>query len=141
MFSLAWKFKQIAALAPQIDFATASDGQFNWDELIAKLNENQSPPSDTIPSVIIEQIVVSDGQIQYEDASRVEPFKTTLTPLNFALEGFSTLPKDRGDYLISAAFAKQGGILKWKGDMSVNPVASKGVVALDGVNIGKVLQG
>jgi hypothetical protein len=140
MFSLAWKFKQIAALAPQIDFATASDGQFNWDELIAKLNENQSPPSDTIPSVIIEQIVVSDGQIQYEDASRVEPFKTTLTPLNFALEGFSTLPKDRGDYLISAAFAKQGGILKWKGDMSVNPVASKGVVALDGVNIGKLLQ-
>lgn len=140
MFKLAWKFKQIAVLAPQIDFATASDGKFNWDDLITKLNEEQSPPSDTIPSVIIEQIMINQGQVQYADANRAEPFKTTLTPLNFELEGFSTLPKDRGDYLISAAFAKRGGTLKWKGNMSVNPVASKGVVALDGVNIHKMLR-
>jgi len=140
MFKLAWKFKQIAVLAPQIDFATASDGKFNWDDLITKLNEEQSPPSDTIPSVIIEQIMINQGQVQYADVSRTESFKTTLTPLNFELEGFSTLPKDRGDYLVSAAFAKQGGTLKWKGDMSVNPLASKGVVALDGVNIHKMLQ-
>lgn len=140
MFKLAWQFKQIALVAPQFEFATESSGKFNWDELIAKLNEEQSPPSDTIPSVIIEQIIINQGQVLYTDANRAKPFKTTLTPLNFELEGFSTLPKDRGDYLVSAAFAKQGGTLKWKGDMSVNPIASKGVVALDGVNISKMLQ-
>jgi uncharacterized protein involved in outer membrane biogenesis len=140
MFDLAWKFKQIGVLEPQIDFAVSPKGQFNWDDLIAKLGEDQSPPSDTIPSVIIEQIVVNQGQIQYADANRAKPFKTALTPLNFELEGLSTLPKDRGDYFISAAFAKHGGKLKWKGNMSVNPVASKGVVALDGVKISQVLQ-
>jgi hypothetical protein len=140
MFDLAWKFKQIGILAPKIDLSISPNGQFNWDELIAKLNEDKAPPSDTIPSVIIEHIVVNQGQIQYADTNRDKPFKTTLTPLNFELEGLSTLPKDRGDYFISAAFAKHGGTLKWKGDMSVNPIASKGVVAVDGIKIQQVLQ-
>lgn len=140
MFKLAWQFKQIAVLEPQIELATASNGEFNWDGLIAKLDEDQSPPSNTIPRIVIEQIVVGQGQIRYADANRKTPFKTTLTPLNFELEGFSTLPQDRGDYLVSAAFANQGGSLKWKGDLSVNPVASNGTVALSGVKISRLLQ-
>lgn len=140
MFNLAWQFKQIGVVEPRIDFTLTSDGQFNWGDLIAKLNENKAPPSDTIPRLVIEQMMVSQGRLQYEDANRAEPIKTTLTPLNFELAGFSTLPKDRGDYFISAAFANNGGTLKWKGDMSVNPIASKGVVALNGIKIAQLLQ-
>lgn len=117
MFDLAWKFKKVGVAEPQLNFAITPDGAFNWEGLIAKLNESQSPPSDTIPSLVIEQIIVEQGKVQYADANRLEPINTVLTPLSFELEGLSTLPKDRGEYFISAAFAKQGGTLQWKGDM------------------------
>lgn len=140
MFDLAWKFKQVSISEPQGHLTVASNGQFNWDGLLAKLNENPALPSDTIPRLIIDEITVNHGKVQYRDENRPTPIHTTLAPLSFALKGFSTLPKDRGDYLISAVFAENGGSLKWKGDMGVNPVASKGVVALDGVNIAQALQ-
>ncbi len=142
MFDLAWKFKQIGLVEPNVNLTIAPSGEMNWDGLLNKLNENPSPPSDnnTIPRLIIGHIQVSQGKMHYADDSRPDPISTTLTPLGFQLKGFSTLPKDRGDYLISAAFAEDGGTLKWKGDMGVNPVASKGVVALEGIQIADMLQ-
>lgn len=140
VFDLAWKFKQISLLAPQVNVAVDGDGKLNWDDLVAKLNQDKAPPSDTIPRLMIEHFMVSQGGVDYTDVNRTEPLNVTLTPIGFQLKGFSTLPKDRGEYFISAEFAEDGGILKWKGDMGVNPVASKGVVALEGVKIASLLQ-
>lgn len=141
MFDLAWKFKQIGIAEPHVNLLIAQGGKLNWDALIAKLNEGpEQPPSDTIPSVIIEHFIVSEGNVHYQDANRPAPIDMTLAPLNFQLKGFSTVPKDRGEYLISAAFSEEGGVLKWKGDMGVNPVASSGIVSLEGVKIAETLQ-
>lgn len=135
IFNLAWKLKEIRLQAPQTVVAIQPNGQLNWDALIAKLNEDKSPPSDSLPRVVITQLAIVDGQVLYEDAQRATPFKAQLTPINFELEGFSTLPQDRGDYLIAAKFADNGGTLKWKGNMGVNPVASKGEVALENIAV------
>ncbi len=141
MFDLAWKFKQIGIAEPHINLAVAQGGKLNWDALLEKINEGpKPPPSDTIPSVIIQHIVVSQGNVHYLDANRETPIEMTLEPLNFQLKGFSTVPRDRGEYLISAAFSEEGGLLKWKGDMGVNPVASSGVVSLEGIKMNEALQ-
>ncbi|WP_020183130.1 DUF748 domain-containing protein [Methylotenera sp. 1P/1] len=140
IFNLAWKFKEINLRAPQGLIAIDGNGKLNWDDLIAKLNEDKSPPSDTMPRVAIAHLVIQQGQIRYKDSHRAKPFVAELTPLNFELDGFSTLPKDRGDYLIAAKFANNGGTLKWKGNMGVNPVASKGDVALEGIALPSLLQ-
>jgi len=139
IFDLAWKFKEISLTEPKGLVAILPNGSLNWAALIAKLNEDPSPPSDTIPRVVIGHIQVKQGNVRYTDHYRVTPFKAELSPLNFELDGFSTLPKDRGDYLIAATFAEHGGTLKWKGDMGVNPVASKGSVAIEGVKLHKLL--
>lgn len=139
MFDLAWKFKQISVAAPKVNVAIAPGGQLNWHALLNKLSEGESEPSNTIPRLIIQHIIVNKGKVQYADADRPIPLNTTLSPLGFQLKGFSTLPKDRGDYLISAAFADNGGSLKWKGNMGVNPVVSKGVMSLEGVSIAEAL--
>lgn len=141
IFDLAWKFKQVAILDPNINLATSPDGIFNWNTLLEKLNEGpEQAPSDTIPSVIVEQFVVSGGNLHYADANRDQPIDMTLAPLSFRLKGFSTVPRDRGDYFISAALSDDGGILRWKGDMGVNPVASTGLIAVEGVKIAETLQ-
>lgn len=135
LFNLAWKLNEIRLQAPYTVFAINPDGKLNWDALIAKLNEDKSPPSDSIPRVVITQLAIVQGQVLYKDAHRTTPFQAQLTPINFELDGFSTLPKDRGDYLIAAKFADNGGTLKWKGNMGVNPVASKGEVALENIAV------
>ena len=140
LFDWAWKFKEISITAPRANIAVSAKGKLNWADLIAKLNEDKTPPSKTIPRVVIGLFSVKQGNVQYEDANRPTPFKTDLTPLNFQLEGFSTLPKDRGDYLIAAKLTEQGGSLKWKGDLGVNPIASKGHIAINNIQLVKLLQ-
>lgn len=63
-----------------------------------------------------------------------------LEPLGIELDGLSTLPEDRGDYLIAAKLPEQGGTLKWKGDVGLNPVASSGEVGLEGVRLTNLLR-
>ena len=135
IFNLAWKLKEIRLQAPHTVVAIQRNGRLNWDALIAKLNEEKSPPSDSIPRVVITQLAIVQGQVLYQDANRATPFQAEITPINFELEGFSTLPQDRGDYLIAAKFADNGGTLKWKGNMGVNPLASKGEVALENIAV------
>ncbi len=141
LFNWAWKLKEINVVAPRINIAISRQGKLNWADLIAKLNEDPTPPDDSLPRVVIDHITASRGDIGYEDAAnRTKPFKVVLTPIDFELDGFSTLPQDRGDYLIVAKFAGQGGTFKWKGDIGVNPIASKGTVSLENVKLTKLLQ-
>ena len=140
LFHWAWKLKQVALTAPQVNVHISKQGRLNWADLIAKLNEDPSPPSQGLPRVIIESIAISKGDIEYKDDNHPTPLQASLKPLDFELDGFSTLPKDRGDYLVAAKLPYQGGTLKWKGDFGVNPLASKGSLAIEGLQIAKVMQ-
>ncbi len=138
LFDWAWKFKEISLIAPSANIAIAADGKFNWAELIAKLNEDKTPPSDSIPRVVMGHIAIVHGHVEYVDAHRAAAFQSSISPVDLELDGFSTLPKDRGEYLLAAKLPEQGGVIKWKGDMGVNPVASKGAIALEGLNLAKL---
>ena len=140
LFDWAWKFKEISITKPQTNITISSKGKLNWSDLIAKLNEDKTPPDNSIPRVEINHIAIIKGDVQYVDENRPVAFKAQLTPLDLELDKFSTLPKDRGNYLIAAKFPDQGGSLKWKGNMGVNPVASKGSFAIDDINLAKIMR-
>lgn len=139
IFKWAWKLREINIIGPRANIAISNQGKLNWADLIAKLNEDKTPPSDDIPRVIVEHFAMSHGHIEYLDANRPSPLKAALSPLDFELGGFSTLPQDRGDYLVAAKLPHHGGTLKWKGDVGLNPVVSKGAVAIENINIAKLL--
>lgn len=140
LFSWAWKLRHITLTAPRVNVHISRQGKLNWADLIAKLNEDPSPPDQELPRVMIENINISQGDVEYLDAHHGEPLQASLKPLDFTLEGFSTLPKDRGDYLIAAKLPYQGGTLKWKGNFGVNPLASQGTLAVEALQIAKVMQ-
>ncbi len=133
----AWKFREISIQGPRVHLEIAQNGTFNWATLLAKLNEDKTPPSESLPRVVLQRIAIHNGQVSYLDAHRASPFKTGLSPIDLELDGFSTLPEDRGDYLLAARLPEHGGVVKWKGDMGVNPVASKGAVAVEGLNLAR----
>jgi uncharacterized protein involved in outer membrane biogenesis len=141
LFRWAWRIQDIQLDKPAATFAVQPGGRLNWQTLLDKLAEDKSPPSDTIARVLIDHIKITDGDIDYSDANRPgKPFKLALRPLGIELDGLSTLPEDRGDYLIAAKLPEQGGTLKWKGDVGLNPVASRGTLGLEGVQIAKLLR-
>lgn len=134
----AWRLRSIEVERPRARVELRPGGTTNWSGLLAKL---QGPPSDTMARVLIDHLRVAEGDIQYVDASRPgEPFKADFTPLGLELDGLSTLPEDRGDYLLAAKLPEQGGTLRWKGELALNPLASHGELALEGARIGKLLR-
>jgi uncharacterized protein involved in outer membrane biogenesis len=139
IFDYAWKLKDIRLTKPQVLFEVAPDGKLNWADLIAKLNEDKQPDT-AMARVLIGHILIEGGNLQYVERNRATPYEFVLKPLDLALDGLSTLPKDRGDYLISAKLPEQGGTLKWKGSLALNPLVSAGSVNVEGVSLAKLLQ-
>ncbi|OYW38861.1 MAG: hypothetical protein B7Z35_05905 [Hydrogenophilales bacterium 12-61-10] len=141
MFRWAWRIQAIQLDKPRATVLVRPGGRLNWQGLLDKLKEDREPPSDTIPRVLIDHIRIADGDIDYTDANRAGlPFKVALAPLGIELNGLSTLAEDRGDYLVAAKLPEQGGTLKWKGDVGLNPLVSSGQVGLEGVRLGNLLR-
>lgn len=141
LFRWAWRIRDMQLDRPRATLEVRPGGTLNWGALIARLNEDKQPPSETIARVLIDHIKIENGDIHYTDANRAgEPFTAVLEPLGIELDGLSTLPEDRGDYLIAARLPEQGGTLKWKGDVGLNPVASSGEVGLEGVQLANLLR-
>lgn len=141
LFRWAWRIQDVQLDRPRATIEVRRGGKLNWAALIARLNEDKQPPSDTIARVLIDHVRIENGDIAYTDANRPgEPFTAVLEPLGIELDGLSTLPEDRGDYLIAARLPEQGGTLRWKGDVGLNPVASSGEVGLEGVQLANLLR-
>ncbi len=141
VFRWAWRIQDIQLDKPTANFEVARSGRFNWQTLLDKLAEDKTPPSDSMARVLIDHIRIAGGDIDYIDANRAgKPFRVSLRPLGIELDGLSTLPEDRGDYLIAAKLPEQGGTLKWKGDIALNPLASSGTLGLESVQIARLLR-
>ncbi len=140
LFRFAWKLRAIELTAPTARFDIAPGGKLNWAGLIAALNKDKTPPSDTLPRVLIEHLNITQGDIEYTDRNRPTPFKAQLLPLGLQLDGLSTLPEDRGNYLIAAKLPEQGGTLKWDGKLGLNPIVSTGRIALEGVKLANLMR-
>lgn len=139
LLHFAWHLQELQIIAPQASIEIAPDGKLNWAALLAKINEDKTP-SKGLPRLRIDHIVISRGDIQYADRNRPTPFKAALEPLNLELDGLSTLAGDHGDYLFSAKLPEQGGSLKWKGRLQLNPLASSGTIALEGLRLERLMR-
>jgi uncharacterized protein involved in outer membrane biogenesis len=141
LFRFAWRIKDIRLTAPHVAVEIGTDGRLNWAELIAKLNEDKDDtPSTSMPRLLIDHILIEGGDVAYVERNRPQPFELALQPLGLELDGLSTLPEDRGDYLIVAKLPSDGGSLKWKGDIGLNPLVSKGVLELQGIKLAPLMQ-
>ena len=140
LFRFAWQLGDVELIAPTVRFDIAPDGKLNWTGLIAALDRNKTPPSKTVPRILLTHLKIVQGDIEYTDRTRPTPFEASLLPLDLQLDGLSTLPADRGNYLIAAKLPKQGGTLKWDGKIGLNPVVSNGRLALEGVRLVPLMQ-
>jgi hypothetical protein len=140
LFRRAWHLKDIRLSAPYGHLDVGPDGGLNWAELLAKLDEDKEQDDDRIPRLLIDHLLIERGNLEYTERNRPTPFKAELAPLALELDGFSTLPQDRGDYLISAKMPDQGATLRWKGTFGANPLTSTGSVEIQGLRLAKLME-
>ena len=125
-----WTLAEIRLTAPTVHLAIAPDGKFNVSELLATL-ERQFPSDKSeggMPRLVVNRFVLEQGKVDVSDQQA--GYANTISPLNFELNSFSTLPDQTGNYRVSAA-SLLGGKLSWTGSVSVNPMQARGEVTLE----------
>ncbi|MDB5804183.1 MAG: hypothetical protein JWN73_1505 [Betaproteobacteria bacterium] len=130
----AWSFGEIHIVAPSASLAIAKDGRFNIAELLATIDKKKNPeePSSGLPRLVVDHFAVDQGKVEMKDEQA--GYSNALTPIEFALDNFSTLPDRTGPYTFSANSARGGKIL-WKGEASVNPIHGSGELSVEGASL------
>ena len=137
LLRFAWHLSDLDVRGLNVRLAVAKDGHFNWDELLAALARRKSQPSNNIPRLLVSRLRLSDGNIEYENASGARPYATRIGPIDLQLNDLSTLPRDTGGYILSARLPGQGATLKWAGRIGLNPVFSEGRAALENLDLAR----
>ncbi|MGA7984002.1 MAG: DUF748 domain-containing protein, partial [Burkholderiales bacterium] len=129
----AWVFANIDIDGLDLNAVTLPDGQLNLMRLVeaARGKEPPEPKKDDAAPVrmVLRHVVLSEGRVSYTDRSDPVPASATLTPVNLEFDDVSTLPERKGPYSIQA-FLPGGGTVRWRGEVSLRPVASDGVLSV-----------
>jgi hypothetical protein len=118
------------------------DGSLNLNLLLEPPLAKPAPASAPLPAssapwtLLVDDFALTDGAISFADLSRRSRFETTLKPIQFHLQRFTTRPDSDAAYEFSIATevreAVSGG-----GTLSIAPLRSAGEVKLAGLEIRK----
>ncbi|GJL69799.1 MAG: ATPase [Nitrospirales bacterium] len=87
--------------------------------------ENSSPESAELPAILIEQLSIQQGMLEFRDYSRPTPFVAHFVPINLTLEQFSTQRGQANSYALSAERGA-GEKITWEGTVTLEPFQSEG---------------
>ncbi|MEX0321136.1 MAG: DUF748 domain-containing protein [Puniceicoccaceae bacterium] len=146
LFSLVvgghYHFKELELDDPFFRFQIEENGDFNIADILNQVTsmQNGDEESDQAPSdpkhVKVDTLVVSDGSLSITDLSRTAHFTTTISPINFDIQGFHTSGESDAPYSFTAT-SESGESLNWTGYVALAPVRSKGDFELSGISLPK----
>ena len=137
LFKWAWTFKQIAIEGPNLSAIISPDGKLNLADLVSPSdnpvdNTARKDKDKSLPRLVFEQIVITDGRIDFMDRRQSEPATVQLMPLNLDVENLSTLPDQEGSKNITVT-SGDGETFQWTGSIDLNPVATKGTLKFENI--------
>ncbi len=141
----AWVFANIDVDGLDLYVIARADGSVNLADLVATAvgDKPAAAGKDEAPvRTLLRHVTLSDGRLTYTDRSGPTPASVTLAPVNLEFDDVSTLPERKGPYTIHARLPG-GGTVRWRGEVSLRPVASEGelsVAKFRPANIWKFLQ-
>ena len=130
----AWTFRQLILEGPHVNLVIAKDGTLNLASL-APRTETPPQPSEkdqAPPRLIIDDITIDGGQIDFTDRRQSNPAAISLKPLQLNVKNFNTLRGEKGPHSITADLG-DGGTLRWDGEISFHPVESEGRFVVENI--------
>jgi len=149
IFGRAWTFADVALEGLELSLVIDRERRLNIMEVIErfkKLQEQEIREPSPPPGVVLERVSLSDGSVRFSDFSEEAPgdekaaaATITLSPINLTLAGVSTIPDQKGRYLLEAQIPG-GGTLAWKGDATLIPLTSNGEASLRELKLASIWQ-
>ncbi|MCF6155323.1 MAG: DUF748 domain-containing protein [Candidatus Brocadia sp.] len=137
IFRWAYTFSKVQLIASYSNIKRLKDGTFNFHDLLPPAREKSETQQKAPVPLLIHHLVVNRAQIVFEDHTRPTPFKEQIAALSFSLRNFTTRPNREGLYEFEAA-TEQGATLKYRGNLSMVPMHSKGGLELKGIKLRKL---
>ncbi|WP_243324964.1 DUF748 domain-containing protein [Geothrix sp. SG200] len=114
------------------------EGRLNFQDLLEEEAPApaapEAPPSKWILDV--RRFQMREGRLEFTDRSASAPFHTVLGPVAFRLDNLRTEVGHRSGVALEA-WTEAKEHLSWKGDLSLQPFASKGSVLLENLSLPK----
>ena len=137
LFRWAWTFAEISLDRPIINIDIRPDNVVNLarlmkDATLQNAKAESAPQAEQdrqLPRLYFERIRITKGQLMFADRSDPTPAKATFEPINLQIMDLTTIPERKGPHTIMVTLP-QGGNLKWKGEISLDPMGSEGEFAL-----------
>jgi uncharacterized protein involved in outer membrane biogenesis len=135
IFRRAYTFDEIRLDAPDMRVEILPDKRLNFSDLFASsgTKESESNQGKGVFPVQISRLRLDQGRILFKDLSRPTPYETEIFPIKIMADNFRTREDSESPYAFSAS-STEGGLIRWEGNFSVNPLRSKGRFALTNFN-------
>ena len=131
----AWTFRQVGLEGPHLNAVVSKSGGLNLAALVPPSKEPQ-PPQETSegpPPMVVEELLIDQGQIEFSDQRPSKPASLALKPLQVSVKNLTTLLGQEGRNTITADLS-EGGTLRWTGTIGLNPVVSRGSLAIENIH-------
>ncbi len=133
-----WMVQEISLDGLHGRVAFDAKGEFNFADVLARLARR--PPSPTASPgrpLVIRHFQISDAQCVFSDASRPQPFSSSVGPVSFTLRDFRTANGSAGAPYHFDAKTESNERLAWSGTLQASPPRSAGSVRIENIVLKK----
>jgi uncharacterized protein involved in outer membrane biogenesis len=129
----AWTLGEITLENPSVELIRFANGDSNLGRLIPPADPGAAPEDDgaPLPRLKVEALSITGGALGIRDETLAEPFVTRLAPIDFHLDGISTLQGEAGSQHL-LIHGEGGTRLAVKGEVRLDPLALHGAVEASG---------
>jgi len=140
LFHWAWTFKAFQLDGLTVNFERFPSGEGRVTRFVTQLAKGDAPapppkPDESgLPRLIVQQVTITDTNIEYSESGEQGRFETSLGPINVELSNLSTLPDETGRQQVSIT-TETGGTVAWSGSLELDPLRSEGTFTLASHNL------
>jgi len=110
-------------------------GRLNFQDLLEGDSPKPSePPGASAWIVEVGHFRLSEGRFEFTDRTHVPAYQRVLGPLSFRVDGLRTELNHRSGFTLEAWTEAREHLL-WKGDLGLQPLASKGSLVLENLQL------
>jgi uncharacterized protein involved in outer membrane biogenesis len=138
IFRWALVLKSVTLGAPDIRIARTATDAFNFSDLAkpGTIPQDSSEPAKPL-RVVLDQLNITDGRVQFEDRTLPFPFSTTISPLNVTLTALDTAPQSEAAAFEFSTGTESAETVGLKGQFTLVPLAASAQIDIRAIDLGK----
>ncbi len=131
----AIRFREIIVEHPVVSARILADGKPSIADLMEQKPASGAPEEPSRPRrLIIDRLAVTQGAVDFSDASLQPPYQRRFEPLNLEIKDLITIPDEGGEHSIVIGVG-DGAELRWAGRQVVEPLSFTGRLDITGMRL------